>query len=263
MGAHYESEMTPRQDARRFWRAFGITSAFVVLLWWIKFLEWTFGQDLHALGVRPGNLWGLVGVLTGPVVHGSLKHVVSNSLPILVIGTLSLYSFPKATWRAFPLMWIAGGLGTWFFGRESFHFGASGVAHGLMFFVFLMGVLRWERRAMAAAMVTFFLYGGMLLTVLPREEGISWEYHLFGALGGALAALLWRNLDPRPPVKRYDWEDEPLDARTVEEQDMWEMPRPRDVPVLWHRPAQEEERKVLPFRPRQDIEDEPPTTSRH
>lgn len=264
MGIAYEPEHSPRQDSRRFWRAFAAATAFVLLLWWIKGLELLFGEPLHALGVRPGHLFGLIGVVAGPLIHGSVEHVLANSLPIILIGTLAVYAYPKAIARAFPLMWLVGGLGTWAFGRESFHFGASGLAHGLMFFVFLMGVLRWDRRSIAAALVTFLMYGGMLLTVLPREVGISWEYHLFGALGGALGAILWRSLDPRPAEKKYDWEDEPVESWTAAEaRDQWELPRPREVPVLWHRPAPDDAPKVLPFRRRGEIEDEPPTSTHH
>jgi hypothetical protein len=129
-------------------------------------------------------------------VHGSWQHLVSNTLPILVLGTLSLYAYPRASRRALPMIWLLSGIGTWLIGRESSHIGASGLGHGLMFFLFTLGVSRWEPRSIAVALVTFLLYGGMLVTILPREEGISWEYHLTGAAAGVVAALLWRRLAP-------------------------------------------------------------------
>lgn len=277
---HDHGARTAREDAAHFWRAFRIAAGFVLVLWWIKGLELFFDESLHALGVRPGDPAGLIGVLTGPLVHGSVAHVLSNSLPLIVMGTLALYAYPKATRWAVPIMWLSGGIGTWLVGRESYHFGASGLAHGLMFFVFFIGALRWDRRAIAVALATFLLYGGMLITVLPREEGISWEYHLFGALGGALAALLFRRLDPRPPEKRYAWEDEDEDpgaapwpgsleaARAAEERAQFEPPRPAEVPVLWQRPPREaRESNVIPFRGARDtppdIDSDPPTPTRH
>lgn len=275
----YEGVDLARRDAAQFRRAFFVAAGFVLVLWWIKGLELFFGESLHALGVRPGHLAGLIGVLTGPLIHGSIAHVLANSLPLVVMGTLAIYAYPKASWRAFPVMWIAGGLGTWLVGRESFHFGASGLAHGLMFFVFGMGALRWDRRAIAIACATFLLYGGMLVTVLPREEGISWEYHLFGALGGLVAAVLFRKLDPKPAEKRYSWEleadddgdtpwpDSPEAARAAEDRAQFEPPRPAEVPVLWQRPAREPGSNVLPFRapspPAHGIDAEPPTSTRH
>jgi hypothetical protein len=84
-------------------------------------------------------------------------------------------------------------------------------------------------------MIAFFLYGGMLLTVLPHEPGVSWQAHLGGALAGLLAAWWFRDRDPRPPRRRYSWEleDELLVAAT--DRDGLEPPRPAQVPVLWQR----------------------------
>src|SRR5260221_531913 len=82
---------------------------------------------------------------------------------------LALLVYPLASGRALPLIWVLNGLGVGVIGRQSVHFGASGLDHGLMFFLFVLGVARRDKRAIAAALATFFLYGGMLLTVLPRE----------------------------------------------------------------------------------------------
>ena len=100
---------------------------------------------------------------------------------------------------------------------------------------------------LAAALIAFFLYGGMVLTILPREPGVSWEYHLGGALMGLVSAGLWRRLDPAPPRRRYSWELEEDAADTPDE--ALEPPRPEEVPVLWQRP-EEPRGQVLPFRPR-------------
>lgn len=260
------------RDARAFRRAALVAGGFVALLWWVKAVEWMFERSLGALGVFPRDPWGLVGVLSAPLVHGSWQHLVSNSLPLLVLGTLALYAYPKATRRALPLIWLLSGLGTWLIGRESSHIGASGLGHGLMFFLFTLGVLRWEPRSIAVALVTFLLYGGMLVTVLPREEGVSWEYHLAGAVAGVIAALLWRRLDPAPPRRKYSWEiEEELAAEAAaREASQFEPPRPASVPVLWVRPAPDEAPRVLRFpadrtRPPGEtpMDEEPPTSTRH
>jgi membrane associated rhomboid family serine protease len=240
------------RDRRRFRRAALISAAFVALLWWIHLAQHLLDAPLRALTLRPGDAWGLIGIATAPLLHGGFGHLASNSLPLLILGTLALATLPRATPRALLLVWLLAGIGTWLIGRPSNHLGASGITHGLMLFVFVAGLMRRDRPAIAAALIAFFLYGGMLLTVFPREEGVSWEYHLTGAVAGLIAALLWSRLDPAPPRKRYSWEDEPEPAAVDDE---LEPPPPQDVPVLWQRPDPlNDERRgvVLPFRAKND-----------
>lgn len=230
-----------KADGRRFWRAALASAAFVALIAWIRMVESWVGHPLTALAVHPQQPLGLVGLVTAPLLHGSFDHLVANSLALLVLGTLSGVLYPRAVLRALPLVWLGSGLFVWVVGRDSAHLGSSGLTHGLMFFVFLAGLLRRDRPAIAGSMIAFFLYGGMVLTVLPREPGVSWESHLGGALSGVLAALLWRRLDPAPPRKRYSWEleaeQEALeDALAAEQRGMFER-RPEDVPVLWDGPS--------------------------
>jgi len=238
------------RDRAAFRRGFTISAVFVALLGWIKAWEIWRGEMLGGLAIHPRDPFGLIGVLTAPFLHGSVAHLVSNALPLMVLGTIAFWAYPRAAPRAIGMIWLASGLGTWIIGRDSGHLGASGIAHGLMFFVFVLGVVRRDRAAIAAALVSFFLYGGMLLTTLPREPNVSWEAHLTGAIGGVLAALLWRRMDPAPPRKKYSWElEEELEALQRErERDELELESPRDVPVLWHRPEPDDERgKVLSF----------------
>ena len=231
-----------RRDRKRFVSGLLISAGFIAVLWWIKMIETWLGTSFSALGVHPRTVLGLVGVLTAPVLHGSIGHLINNTLPLLVLGTLTISIYPRAARPALALIWLGSGLGIWLIGRESSHLGASGLSHGLMFFLFVLGLLRRDRPAIAAAMIAFFLYGGMLLTVLPGDPQISWEAHMSGAVCGVLAALLWFRRDPPPARKRYSWEDEndtvePLEeALAAQERSMYEPPPPRDVPVLWVRP---------------------------
>jgi membrane associated rhomboid family serine protease len=208
--------------------------------------------DWRVLAVAPQSLAGLLGLLTAPLLHGSPEHVGANAVSLLLLGTLAGTVYPRATLRALPLLWLGSGLGAWLLGAAgTYHLGASGVTHGLMFLVFSLGLLRRDRPAIAAAMIAFMLYGGMLLTVLPREPGVSWQAHLGGALAGLLAAWLFRRSDPLPPRKRYSWEiEEELAAQAAAtadaDREQFEPASPRDVPVLWRRP-QPEPGAVLPF----------------
>src|SRR5690606_36475328 len=138
-------------DRRRLRRAALCTFAFVALLWWIKGIEVCLDTSFGGFGSRPGEWWGLLGMLTAPLLHGSVAHLVSNTLPLLLLGTLSLVSFPRATIRTLPLVWLLSGVLMWFLARPSFHIGASGINHGLMFFLLTLGLFRRDRVAVATA----------------------------------------------------------------------------------------------------------------
>ena len=222
-------------DRRRLQRAFTVSLAFVLLLTVAFAAQQAF--DWRALAIAPHTWPGLLGVLTAPLLHGSPGHLGANAVSLLLLGTLAGTVYPRATLRALPVVWIGSGLGAWLLGDAgTWHLGASGLTHGLMFLVFALGLLRRDRPAIAAAMFAFFLYGGMLLTVLPHEPGVSWQAHLGGALGGLLAAWWFRNRDPLPPRRRYSWELEDEAAQPSDDRDTFEPPRPFDVPVLWQRP---------------------------
>lgn len=246
-----------RHDRGRFLRAVFISAVFIGLLWWIKMIETWLGLSFSYLGVHPRTLSGLVGILAAPMLHGSVGHLINNTLPLLVLGVLALSIYPRAAKPAIALIWLGSGLGIWIIGRESSHLGASGLSHGLMFFLFVLGLLRRDRAAISAAMIAFFLYGGMLLTILPGDPQVSWEAHMSGAFFGVLAALLWFRRDPAPARKRYSWEDEdefePLEeALAAQERGMYEPAAPVDVPVLWVRTDTPVNGKVIAFpeRPR-------------
>ena len=214
------------------------SAAVLVLGIWLVWLAgWLLGWPMDDLGIEPRQLKGLVGILSAPLVHASFAHLMSNTLPLALLATLMLYAYPRAARTALPMIWLLAGLGVWLFARSSVHVGMSGINHGLMFFLFLTGLLRRDRLGVAISLVVFFFYGGMLLTVLPREEHVSFEYHLAGALAGVVAAILLFRLDPKPPRKRYSWEDE--DEESADAHAELELPRPHQVPVLWTREGTE------------------------
>lgn len=245
----HDHEAQRKADRRRLLRAVNISLGFVLVL--ILVYSAQAGFDWSPFAVAPHELRGLPGLLTAPLLHGSVEHIAANATSLLILGSLAGSVYPRATAWSLPFLWIGSGLGAWWLGEAgSHHLGASGVTHGLMFLLFTLGLLRRDRAAIAAGMIAFFFYGGMLLTVLPHEAGISWQSHLGGAVGGVIAALLFRRLDPALPRKRYSWEDEEETLAALD--DELEPPAPREVPVLWQRPAQEAERgTVLKFPPRE------------
>lgn len=238
-------------DRRRVLRAFNLSLGFVLLLVAMFAAQQTH-WDWRPLAVAPHTLAGLWGLLGAPLLHGSAEHLGANAAALLILGTLAGSVYPKATLRALPLLWLGSGLGAWLLGEAgSHHLGASGVTHGLMFLVLGLGLLRRDRAAIAAGMIGVLFYGGMVMTVLPHEPGVSWQSHMGGAAAGIIAALLFRHTDPLPPRKRYSWEDEDEeDGIEPQADDELEPPSPSEVPVLWQPREGRDYEVVVSLRPR-------------
>lgn len=210
---------TAEQDARHLHDAFRLAAGFVALLWLIELLTLALGLDLTALSIFPRAPAGLTGILAAPLLHGSPTHLLANTAPLLVLGTAMLYGYPKAARIALPAIWLGTGAAVWLLARPSWHLGASGLVFGMLLFVLTLGVLRWDRRAIALSLAVLLLYGGMIWGVLPLDPRVSFESHLAGALIGLALAVRLKGMDPPPPEKKYSWEtgdqaddDWPLEA---------------------------------------------------
>ena len=180
---------------------------FVALLWLIHLMNWGMGLDPKPFGVRPREWLGLVGLVTAPLVHGDFAHLVANSVPLAAVGSAMLFLYPHSALRVLPAVYLGPGLIVWLFGRDSVHLGASGLVYGLVSYVFVAGLLRRDRRAIAASLLVILVYGSLAWGVLPIDPRVSWETHLAAAAIGVLMALALRRFDV-PPRKRYVWEDE-------------------------------------------------------
>lgn len=213
---------TTFEDPRRLRRAFIPVLAFVCVLWAFKLVEAVADLSFVHLGVFPQRLDGLDGVLWAPLIHGSWSHLFANTAPLIVLGTALLYGYPRSARIVLPAVYLGAGLAVWLFARPSYHIGASGLNFGLLFFIFTIGVLRWDRLAIALAMIVFFLYGSMIWGIFPHDPSVSYETHLFGAGIGFMLAFVLRWRDPPRPRQRYSWEDEDEeegDGETAEESD--------------------------------------------
>lgn len=185
-----------------------LAAIFTAVIWLIWSAGELLGLELWRLGISPGDPETLSHVLSAPLIHGSLSHLAANSLPLLVMLTILFYVYPRSSPLVLVALYVGSGLLVWMIARPAWHYGASGLTHGLMFFLFVIGVLRRDALAAASAMTVFFLYGSMVWGIFPREPGISYEYHLAGALLGVMLAIIFRNYDSRPKPKRYDWQDD-------------------------------------------------------
>ena len=193
-------------DTRRLQFAFIVALSFALLLWMLKLAEYLGDFDFSRFGIYPRQAAGLVGILCAPFIHGSVSHLFANTAPIIVIGTMLLYGYPRSAKVLIPAVYLGGGFAVWLFAREAFHIGASGLAFGMLFFVSTIGIIRRERRTIALSLLVLFLYGGMIWGVIPGANDVSFESHLSGALIGIALAFLLRNRDPEPPRKQYSWE---------------------------------------------------------
>ncbi len=200
-------------------RSIAIACCFAALIWAVKFSEFVLGVDLYDLGIYPRTQSGLIGILTAPLIHGSWQHLAGNTLPTLLLGSMLIYGYPRSRYWALAGIWLLSGLGVWLFARSSFHFGASGITHGMFFYLFIGGILRRDKRSAAILMIAFYMYGGMLLTIFPGDPGVSFESHFFGAAAGAFCAYIFRDWDPKPRRKRYSWQRSAGEPESVEEED--------------------------------------------
>ena len=199
---------TSSERARaNFWLAFKIALGFVALIWLIQLLNWGLDLGLERFGVRPRQWAGLPGVLLAPLLHGGFVHLIANSLPLLVLGTGMLHLYPNSALKVIPAVYLGPGIAVWLFARASVHVGASGLVYGLVSYIFVAGLIRRDKRAIAACLLVCFLYGTLAWGVLPIMPGVSWETHLAAALIGLVLAIALRHLDI-PPRKRYAWADE-------------------------------------------------------
>lgn len=195
-------------DRRRFHQALLRSVSFVALLWLVHLGATLFDLDLVKHGIYPRRFSGAAGIAFAPLIHNSFSHLFANSVPIVVLGTALLYGYPRSASLVIGYLYAGTGLGVWLTARDAYHIGASGLTSGMMFFVFIIGAIRWDRQAIALSILVFFLYGGMVWGILPTDPKVSFESHFFGALIGVVLAVLCRNRDPAPLEKRYSWEDE-------------------------------------------------------
>ena len=198
-------------EKKKFYQSLTYPMAFVMLLWIVKIIEISSQASFVKYGIFPRTISGLIGIITAPLIHADFKHLISNSLPLFVLGLGISYSYPTISKKLFLGVYILHGLLVWIIARQAYHIGASGLVYGFVSFLFFSGIIRRDNRSIALALIMTFLYGGLTWGVLPIKADISWEAHLFGSLIGIIFAFIFRKADPAP---KYDWEDEDADQES-------------------------------------------------
>jgi membrane associated rhomboid family serine protease len=177
----------------------GVPVVFVAVMWLVAGANLLTHDALDAYGIRPRTVVGLWGILFSPFLHANLAHLLANTLPFLVLGWLVALRRLRDFLLVTAVVMLVGGTGVWLLGRPfSDHIGASGLVFGFLGFLLARGYFERSVTAIVLSLVALFLYGGILWGILPAHNGISWESHLFGTLGGLTAGRLLTRRAPAP-----------------------------------------------------------------
>lgn len=166
--------------------------AFIALLWIVKAIEFSVSGDFGDYGILPRKISGAIGIITGPLIHGDINHLFSNTIPLLILGIGVIYFYNKIAFEVIALIYLMTGVWVWIAAREAYHIGASGIVYGLVSFLFFSGVFRKDPKSIAVSLVVTFLLGGMIYGIFPTNENISWESHLLGSFAGVFCAFYFR-----------------------------------------------------------------------
>lgn len=163
----------------------------IALLWVLEVVNLLLGHRLSNWGIVPRSVMGLVGIPLSPLLHGSVFHLLMNTVPLVVLGGLVMLQGREAFFFATWWIILVGGIGVWVIGRTAVHVGASGLIFGYFGYLVARGWYGREPLALLGGLLTVLLYSGLLWGVFPTRMPISWEAHLCGLGAGVLAAR-WR-----------------------------------------------------------------------
>ena len=172
-------------------QALGLLAAAIAIMWVAEVVDLALGGDLNRYGIEPRDPDGLIGIVTAPFLHAGFGHLVGNTIPLAVLGVVIALGGALRLLAVTAIVALVSGLGTWLVapaGTE--HIGASGIVFGFATYLIARGVFSRRLAQLGVGLVVLALWGATLLRGLVPEAGISWQGHLFGALGGVLAARL-------------------------------------------------------------------------
>ena len=170
---------------------FILVGALAALMWLGEIVDAIIGHRLDQYGIEPRDTDGLVGIPASPFLHSGFDHLVSNTVPFLVMGFVIAFGGALRVAAVTAIVAIVGGLGTWLLApASSLHIGASGIVFGYAGYLLSRGVFSRRLRDLLLAAIIVIFWGGALLGGLLPAAGISWQGHLFGAVGGVVAGRL-------------------------------------------------------------------------
>lgn len=159
-------------------------------LWALNLLNWATKSRFNLLGLIPRRIYGLPGIIFSPLLHADFTHLLFNTLPLFALSLFILSSGVTLYIEVTLIIWVVQGLLVWLFGRRGNHIGASGVISGYFAFVLAQAVERPSVTTLFVGGIALYYFGGILLSLFPTEERVSWEGHLFGFLAGIFTVFL-------------------------------------------------------------------------
>ena len=168
-----------------------ILGGFVAVIWLLELFDQATRIALDHYGIIPRDIAGLRGVLIAPFLHASFGHVAANTLPFIILGWFVLLHGTRAFLVVTVTAMIVGGIGTWLIAPSaSIHIGASGLIFGYLGYLLARGYFERSWQSILLSVGVLIFYGGMLFGLLPSSLLVSWQMHVFGFVGGVLAAYL-------------------------------------------------------------------------
>ena len=205
------------EEKKRFIYSLVFPGFFLLLLWAVKFFETSMELSFMERGVYPRKWSGLQGILFSPLIHGNWKHLIDNSMPVLLLSLALFYFYRDIAYKIWGLIYLMGGILLWGVGREAYHIGASGLIYGLATFLFLSGIIRRVRSLTAISLLVVFWYGSMVWGLLPFDFEVSFEAHITGAVSGVVLAIVYRDQGPEPERSELDDDNEAQEGDQADE----------------------------------------------
>jgi membrane associated rhomboid family serine protease len=182
-------EPAGRRSSRQ--EGLAIVGLMVALMWVLEIVDAVTSSRLDAYGIEPRDGDGLVGVVAAPFLHDGFDHLMSNTVPFLVMGVVIALSGAARVLAVVAIVGLVAGVGTWLIGPDGTnHIGASGIVFGFGTYLIARGFYNRNMLELAVGAVVAAVFGTALLGGLAPQPGVSWQGHLFGAIGGVLAARL-------------------------------------------------------------------------
>jgi membrane associated rhomboid family serine protease len=182
-------------------RALQLLLALVLLMWGLEVVDAALDNRLDRYGIEPREVDGLDGVVAAPFLHVGFGHLAANTVPFVLMGAVIAFEGPLRLLGVTAVTAVVSGLGTWLIApADTIHLGASGVVFGYATYLIARGWFNRRVAEIAIGVAVVLLWGGVLLAGLQPQDGISWQGHLFGAIGGVVAARVFS--EPRMTAAR-------------------------------------------------------------